>query len=277
MATYSGSHELYGRFALSASPRDTRNSWLEARSFANKFEQRDSEWWLGRVARFEGSEIELYEAERSSYSIVQDREAFIDFIARHAVRGRAFLQHIENGFHVTSWEVIDSKVSKNRRSGHRRMAALPTGTRAEAHFREVDSRQERHWEARTPADRFEEALVRYGRSRRAFFLHGGDEVLRRRAAEAIRQAMGATSWCELTSDGSNLGRGVPQGVAFVPEAGTLPSTVQLSLLERLREGTVKLILATASEPNELVARGLLSTELHYFVSPGLLDLRDVHP
>jgi hypothetical protein len=277
MMFYSGSHELYGRFVLNGSAHDACSAWRESQSFADELHRRDAECWLERVAKSDGSEIELYEAERSSYSIVEYREAFVDFLAGHALRGEAFLQHIENGFHIIRWTAADLKVSKDKRSGRRRMATMPEGTRAEVRFREASARQHRERESRSPAERFREILDRDGQSMRAVFLHGGDEALRRRAAEAVRQAMGTGSWCELAPDGSNLASCPSDSVIFVPEVEALPLQVQTSLKDRLREGVLRLILATGADPNELLIGQRLSAALYYFVSPGLLDLRDAHP
>lgn len=277
MRLYSGTHELYGKFVLARSAQETLGAWLKTQSFANRFEQRDTEWWLERIAGLGGSEIELYEVERSSYSIVEHRESFIDFIAKHASGGKAFLQHIENGFHAIRWKVANSKVNKSTAFGHRRIAHLPKGSRAEIHSQEAQSRQEREAESRSPADRFEEVIFRYGQSLRVFFLHGGDDALRRGAAEAIGKVMGAGSLCELNSDGSNLATCLSHGVAFLPEVETLPLQVQTSLKDHLRQGTVKLIVATSADPRQLVISGRLSVEFYYFISPGQLDLSRVHP
>jgi hypothetical protein len=258
MTIHAGSHELYGTFVLKRPSAQVLADWLSLQRCETDFDRRDLVWWLERIAVFEGSTIELFEAERSSYATVDARIGFVAWLAGEARSGRAFVQHVDNGYRLTTFTVRDGVVAKDTTSGRwRPLAELPSGTRAERNAEIAAARQERERQGRPPEEHFAEFLVRDARQSRMFFLVHGDPQLIAQAAARIQAAAG-------------------EDIPFVADLGALAPQEQKLLWERMREGE-RFIIGSPGDADALVITGKLFEPLYDRLRTGAIDLRRARP
>lgn len=268
----SGTHLLFGELCFASDAQAQIERWLAAQSPSDRYAARDQRWWAEAVFSAQGTQLRIFDEDRSSYTRVEQIARAIDGLVADAVSGTITLQHTENGFHVRRWKLTEGRPLQTSVETLARSVAAPApDDPRRRHLRERLAAQDVLWERRTPSERFDEVLVRNVPHLRGILLVGGTEAHRSAAIRAI-----ATVWSGLQPwDG--VGDPPAGAVRVTQPLSALSSEAQGALRDALAETETRVLLFADGDPGEAVRNGSLRQDLYHRIRAGQLDLSAVHP